>query len=360
MLAASAAKAGLRCRVIDLFGDGDTRALAERTETTVLAGYNFQKEALLAAVGRLDPEQRCGVIYGSGCEADPEVLTALCRKRPLLGNSPATINTVKQPESLVSLLQTLGIPHPEIRFDPPQTGDWLEKQTGACGGRHIRRVCLSSTHRKAGVYYQQFVAGRSLSATCLANGHDAIIIGFCEQWHAGLADHPFIYGGAISLNPAALPAMFVRDIQDAAKALTERTGLTGLWGIDLIAADETWWLLEINPRPCATLELHEGEDSLLSWHIAAAQNPSHLPIDHWHFETHRGHAIVYAEREINIAVQGWPHWISDRPHAGAVIKPGEPVCTVHAQGHTVAAVREKLNHLASLGYAVANLTYKNN
>jgi predicted ATP-grasp superfamily ATP-dependent carboligase len=343
MLAASAGKAGIRCKVIDLFADLDSQTLAEQTATAALQGYNFRADALLAAADRLDPEHRCGVIYGSGFEADPDVLTELCRKRPLLGNCPATIDAVKQPKRLARVLQTLNIPHPEIRFEAPQTGDWLEKQTGACGGSHILRVCLSSTQRNAGMYYQRFVEGRQLSVTLLSDGRDTTIIGFCEQWHAGLKDHPFTYGGAVVLHPQALPEYLVSELHDAAKALTGQVGLRGLWGIDLIATEADWWLLEINPRPCATLELHESGNSLLPWHIAAARGP--LPIDCWDldFATHRGHTIVYAQETLTVPERDWPCWISDRPHAGTLIRPGEPVCTVYAQGQTPAAVRKKLS-----------------
>lgn len=357
MLVASAAKAGLRCRAIDLFADLDTQQLSEQSQTVSLGSgeqsYSFRTEALLRAVTVLDPAKRCSIIYGSGFEGDPDVLTTLSYQREVLGNSAATIELLKQPAQLVNLLQILGIPHPEICFELPDDdhADWLQKQIGACGGHHVQRLDGGCEVLNKRIYFQRFVAGRNLSATFLSDGNTNYFIGFCEQHHADLTDYPFNYGGAVSVNADDLPDSLLTELKEAAQQLVQHAGIIGLWGMDFIVnGDACWWLLEINPRPCATLELHEDclpveSSSLLPWHISAVKgylaNLSQAGFGH--FTRHHGNTVVYAKTELIIPPgYRWPAWSSDRPHPGSCIQPGQPVCTVHAHADSIAEVYKAL------------------
>src|SRR5215510_16511653 len=77
-LAVAARRAGRRGRVIDLFGDTDTRASAEAS--LVVDGdfaTGFDADALLAAAERLAPASsppRFGLVYGSGLESRTDLL----------------------------------------------------------------------------------------------------------------------------------------------------------------------------------------------------------------------------------------------------------------------------------------------
>ncbi|MFO1350930.1 MAG: ATP-grasp domain-containing protein, partial [Gammaproteobacteria bacterium] len=174
---------------------------------------------------------------------------------------------------------------------------------------------------------------------------------FCEQFCAVLPEHPFTYGGAVTLRPGDLPSSLPSELADACTALVAATGLRGLCGIDVIAADARWWLIDINPRPGATFALHERTASLLRLHIDAVRG--HLPKVRVSVPTsHRGHAIVYAPRRIETRAWRWPAWVSDRPRPMLAINAGEPICTVHAQAaqpcEVSATLRARQNHILNL------------
>lgn len=332
-LAHSAQKAGLRARVIDLFGDLDTQSVCESNRTVSIEDHGFESDSLYLAAELLDPQERSSVVYGSGFEASPEQLQQLCRRRPLLGNSPDIVATVKEPKSFTKLLDTLGIPYPEIRYTRPRCAEnWLSKSNGGSGGGHVRwsrdeRVSISETH------YQRYVHGRFLSATVLANGSEARVIGYCEQWCDSTSPaRPFAYGGAVTLDDRSLSRPIVGAVQEAGQAIVNAIGVRGLWCIDFVADENNWWLIESNPRPGATFELHETGVSLFKRHVEGMYGQlKDLARDCG--TTQRGHAIVYAPKRLTVPPDWeWSSWITDRPRAGTVIDEGEPLCSVHAEG----------------------------
>src|SRR5262252_1664416 len=94
-LAAAARRAGRRARVLDLFGDMDTRALADAclaVDGSLESG--FESAALLRAAERLAPAAeppRYGLVYGAGLESLPHSLARLAEGRRLYGNAPAAV-----------------------------------------------------------------------------------------------------------------------------------------------------------------------------------------------------------------------------------------------------------------------------
>ena len=107
----------------------------------------------------------------------------------------------------------------------------------------------------------------------------------------------------------------------------------GLNGIDFVVDGRDWWLLEVNPRPTATLELWDVAPmpSLFRLHVQACRGrlPATLPTPRGGLAT----AVVYSGETLRVP-KGffWPDWCSDIPEDGSVIAPGEPVCTVLAGG----------------------------
>src|SRR5262249_31125487 len=93
---------------------------------------------------------------------------------------------------------------------------------------------------------------------------------------------------------------------------------------------DEFWILEINPRSGATLDIFEADGaSLFSLHMEACAGNliDHAP----HLDGAKASAIFYADRDV-IAPERfeWPTWSADRPNAGIAIRGGEPLCTVHA------------------------------
>jgi predicted ATP-grasp superfamily ATP-dependent carboligase len=237
------------------------------------------------------------------------------------------------------LLDSLGIAHPEVRLDPPaDVAGWLVKRTGGAGGSHVRRA--RSRHRaRAHRYFQRFQPGRTLSVLFAADGRRARVIGFNEQWTAGVRHcAPYCYGGAVSQPP--LPPQTQRRIAGLLDDLVQVSGLVGLNGLDFILAGETPFVLETNPRPTATIDLYDAdiEDGMLALHMRACRGE--LPVIPALSVT-RAHAIVYAAVALRVPVGiEWPEWCTDLPDCGSVIPMGAPVCSVHAHATTSAQARE--------------------
>jgi predicted ATP-grasp superfamily ATP-dependent carboligase len=330
-LAASARSAGMAPRVVDRFGDADTRRTCAGSQTADGLAPGFDDISLYEAACRLDPKELLGLVYGSGFEGATAQLRALTRRRTLLGNPPEVLETLGDPCRVDALLARLGIPHPQIRGDwPGAKGEWLAKRPGGCGGHQVQ-WSDARTGSTRGSYFQRYVCGRSLSATLLADARNAQVLGYCEQWCAeGIEGHPFTYGGAVTLDPGTLPKSLTRSVEDAANAVAGELGLRGLCSLDFILDGERWSLIEINPRPGATAELHEHSENLFSQHVEAVHGRlgRQRPSDR---RGSRAHSVIYAPRRARVPARWtWPSWVSDLPDPDTLFERAAPVCTVHA------------------------------
>ena len=337
-LAASAACGGHRVVVLDCFADRDTRSAADAVRSVVSPrALRFDGRALLAAAADLAPAARsAGVVYGSGFEGQTALLARLATGRRLYGNTPAVVEAVKDPLRLFPLLQRLGMHHPEVRFQPPaDPAGWLVKRPGGAGGGHVHHASGRTARR--GSYYQRFESGRTLSVLLLADGARAVVLGINEQWTtAARAGAPFLFGGAV--NQVALPAALLRDIDGRLQELVSATGLIGLNGVDFILRGAEWLVLEVNPRPTATVELYDPDYAagLFDAHLRACAGE--LPSQVAPSRTARATAVV-------IAAGGgvlpdhfhFPAWCRDLPMPGTRFSAGDPVCTVHAEAADAAA-----------------------
>jgi len=340
-LAQSAARAGVPVVVLDLFNDLDARALAVASQNVASRNGKFDSRRLLAAAQELCPPERCaGLVYGSGLEGRTRLLARLCNGRTLFGNRPETVAALKDPGRFFPLLDSLGIAHPEVRLGPPtNVAGWLVKRTGGAGGGHVRQA--RSRHRtRAHRYFQRFQPGRALSVLFVADGRRARVIGFNEQWTAGVRYcAPYCYGGAVSQAP--LPQRTRRQVGGQLDDLVQASGLVGLNGLDFMLAGETPFVLEVNPRPTATIDLYDADfdGGLLALHLCACGGElAEIPTT---AKVARAHAIVYASVALRVPVGiEWPEWCTDLPEGGSVIPMGAPVCSVHAQAATNAGARD--------------------
>ena len=348
-LAAAARRAGYHPLVLDLFHDQDTQALA--TASAPVPGdlaAGFKAKALLAAADQLAPQGRdIPLIYGSGFEGRPRLLARLAKGRRLVGNRPDQVAALKDPHKFFPLLERLGITYPEVRYTPPpDPRGWLVKRAGASGGGHIRPATAASAARRHH-YFQRYLPGRPVSALFLANGHRALVVAWSEQWPARSQGSPFIFGGA--LRPAQLGDEIQHRLAEKLSQLVSTTGLVGLNSADFVVAERDAALLEVNPRPGATLDIAEGQgpSRLFDAHRAACDG--RLP-DNWH-EANVATAIevIYApERLVIPLAMSWPDWAADLPSCGAAIAAGMPICTIKAQAASPKAVRRLLQQRQDL------------
>jgi predicted ATP-grasp superfamily ATP-dependent carboligase len=342
-LAQSARRGGYLPLVADFFADQDTAALSHgvvRIEHGLARGMD--EERLLAAFDTLSRlRQPIGVVCGTGFEDRPQLLARIGERWRLLGNDPQTVTRVKDPHAFAALCRDCDIPHPDTRPSPPsEPVGWLAKRTGGAGGSHIAGAGARNESND-GFYFQRATPGRPVSALFLADGRRAVTLGFSTQWASPTAQRPFRYGGAV--RPAALAPAMADALAAALHRLMQAIPLVGLNSADFLVDRDEFRLLEINPRPGATLDLFESaEGSLFALHVAACEGKlaSTLP----RFDGACAAAIVYAEHDIAAAsAMQWPDWTADRPHPGTAIKAGEPLCTVKAAAATAAAARARVD-----------------
>jgi uncharacterized protein len=347
-LAAAARRAGYLPLVADMFGDMDTletaaayRPLSGRfgagiRESSVLPVL----EELAASVG-LSP---IGVLLGSGFEASPAVIDAIDRRFGVIGASAAAVRQLKDPVSLAALLKRLNVPHPPISLEKvSKPAGLLQKRRGGSGGGHIRPA--SANHLPRGFYLQKHVGGRSVSVAFLADGESAVMLATTDQWTSPSRRAPWRYGGAVE--PGDIAQEIASEIETAIRGIARSTGLRGLASADLLVDGQRWWMLEINPRPGATLDvLDRRARPLFQQHIDACRGvlsaPEPAPKDA------SGTKIVYARRTMPVVPAiDWPTFVMDRPQPNSTIRAGAPICTVAAVAPTTSTVRSLLDQRES-------------
>jgi uncharacterized protein len=329
-LAAAARRAGFAPLVADLFQDLDTQQIA--AESVRVAGSlarGLGRKSLLDALDRLANGRNAeGVVYGSGFEDRPGLLAAVARRHRLIGTPPEAAARVKDPFAFAALCRQAGIPHPETRRSGGARDEWLKKRIGGAGGAHVRPALRQRLPGRRS-YYQRRASGRAVSALFLANGERALVLGFSEQWSDPAPQRPFRFGGAV--RPALVPGMQSRQMARAVERLAFSSGVVGLCSADFLVRPDGFDLLEINPRPGATLDIFQSsEPSLFRLHIDACR--AQLPRDAPSFDGAAAAAVVYARTTICLpAGFVWPDWTADRQPSGTAVPAGAPLCTVLAQ-----------------------------
>ncbi|WP_018410738.1 ATP-grasp domain-containing protein [Methyloversatilis thermotolerans] len=338
-LARACVDAGHGCDLIEPFGDVDTCALADRHVRVDVGMYGFTTRVVEAAASlRGDWD---GIVLGSGFEARPGLIDDMARLGTVFGNDAATVRRCKDPVVLAAVARDSALPMAEPRTCGALDRSWLVKPIGACGGLGIRQAD-DGEHMAPGWYGQRFVRGMPASVLFLADGARVRIVGLSEQRPGGKAG-PFAWREAISHAPVA--AEVEAGIAQALAMLVARLGLRGLNGADLVFDGATPILLEINPRPTATMALydHEVDGGLFAAHIAACTGRLD-PVPPSRRCGRRGLRVVYAERETDIpAAAGWPTGTTDLPAAGSRIAAGAPICTVYAAGEDNESIRAGLD-----------------
>jgi uncharacterized protein len=338
-LVRSARRGGFRVLALDCYGDADTYEAA--TEVLILPcdEGGFQAEELSREVRKLPyREMLSGSVYGSGFEQRPELLGWLAETCHLYGNFPETVLRVKDPTYWSAVLDQLGLKYPETTLEYPlKAGGWLAKRKGGSGGWHVH---LATAPSGDDWFYQRRIEGPTYSVLFLADGRHAHIIGFNQQWSYGeVGGYGFGYAGAVS-NPE-LPQSVRKELSEAVAQLTKIFELRGLNGVDFVlGCDSRPYLLELNPRPTATVELWDGDwaDGLVAAHIRACDGM--LPDRYPESASVRGHAVVYAHSTFVVPdCLDLPGWCQDIPRSGSVVQIGQPFCSVFVEGTHSESVR---------------------
>jgi len=357
----SAARASFSPLAIDLFADAD---LAGFCPTRRVERYPADLPTLLEQM----PDAPW--MYTGAMENHPEIVDRLATIRPLLGISGRNLRRVRDPFAVGDALRGHGLHTPEVARTSenlPTDGGWLRKKLRSAGGFGIERFEGETSRDASGCYYQRFMPGVSCAAIYIADGDRAVLLGISRQlvgpeW----TGDEFRYGG--SIGPLAVSAAAYQQFQRIGQALAENFGLAGLFGVDAILDGDQVFVLEVNPRYTASVEVLERA---LGWrsielHVDACQGklpaegeiPGLAPIERPGPGLIAGKAIIYARRTLTIssaftervaaanaqscdASGGWPT-TGDVPHPGATIEAGRPVTTALAAAESMGAVESRL------------------
>jgi predicted ATP-grasp superfamily ATP-dependent carboligase len=348
MLAELARQDGYEVIALDRFGDADTRRASARwmpvgAEGAMAVDGERLRDALSAVAGDAG---LVGWIAGSGLDDAAVLSHADAAGVALIGNAPGVVARVRDARRFFATLESLGIGHPETRFEgPTEAPGWLVKDERGTGGWHVRRARAHeplAAHR----YWQREAQGTPMSATFVAADGDAFVLGCNRLIVRPFGALPFVYRGAIG--PVPLPPAAGAEVSRAVKSLAGAFGLRGLGSLDFILEGDRILVHELNPRPSATTGLYAQRLSPgpVRAHVDACAGgvlPSSvdrsLPIE--------GNEVVFARRPLHlgdaavkaIESSGGCH---DIPAVGAALDAGDPVCSVTAVGDDPERIRVEL------------------
>lgn len=323
---------GFTVLAVDAYADADTQVAADEFFQWPALQHSPKLSDCQALFARLNTFKPDAVVIGSGFEGSLEAYEALCQRYPVYGNKTACLRQVKDPVWLKQQCDQQAISTPAISLQPPSAGDWVYKQPGQCGGRHVMRwITGQSSTSVTGGYWQAYLPGQPVGMLFLAQGKHTQLIGVhhLEQQLGG-----FGYAGAARVEDAALTQAAATLLKQLVPAL----GVVGLNSLDAIWHDGQLHVLEVNPRLSASMRLY-AQLPLIQAHITSCQGrgvPSMPAVTGL-----ARHCIAYASQEIDFSQLYMPLWVEDRPTA-ATIAAGEPVCSLHAEGSTAAEIQQAL------------------
>ena len=390
-LADSASRAGWDVHAADLFCDLDLQAIAKvavpvaHGTDDAATGYPW---SLITAAEDFPPSTAW--CYTGAIENHPDLIDAIARVRPLAGNPSDVVRRLRDPAELAPAASAAGLSFPETLSSPdgiPLDGTWLIKPLAGAGGRGIRRWTRAvadqtmprATKANQLPIWQRYTTGTPLSASfCFSEGATRLLgvsrqlIG--EPWcHAG----PFAWCGAVALQAASGRTdtdPLIASLERLGDVLAERFRPVGLVGVDLVTdAAASITVIEVNPRPTASMELFErsGAGSIAADHLAACgfatpsantlKQPLPLPASTW------AKAVLFAAEPTPVSQSlidclaretspwthadgGWPA-LADIPRPGQTIASGAPVVTIFAAGTTddaLAILRDRVARVDAL------------
>ncbi|NLI91658.1 MAG: ATP-grasp domain-containing protein [Peptococcaceae bacterium] len=381
----SAVASGYTVTGLDFYGDADACWRGKTMSITQDFGLKPTVKNLLD-VAKTIP---CyAFIYTSGPENTPSELDFWERQGSLKGNGVLTLNEVRNPWRLKECLENIGAKMPVFcsanQWDYSDDGKkWLIKPLNRGGGHGIKELPVSIEKAKALIsdlpqprqnIVEEYIAGIPGSVTFLANGKEAWLLGTSRQLitRGGAGQH-FLYSGNIvplDLNGTISSRIFMKKILMSVTQLTKVFGLKGINTLDFIVNAEGVWILELNPRWSASVELIERVlgQRLFPYHLTACEGVdmtqtiqrlraqpkrAALVYDHMtkcnRIPNFRGKQIVFSRNSNLITnydgrklrylyLQG----VRDLPRTGTLIEKGQPLCTVLAAGKSDQDCSQKL------------------
>lgn len=319
---------------VDAFGDQDTRENVEQTIIlpqwgTTMSELSLQTELDSGSLTRSDDSQAkplCPVFGAGGTENWPELISYLTGHPKLRSLAPSQdqLKLLRSARLWAQAAQQSGIGFPQSidHLGPFGQGAnntlasrWLLKKLNSGGGSgvsvcELASVCSISPNE----YVQQEICGPVMGVNfCVAWNRtletaksdltpNLTWMGVVQSWSGEQWPGPteFAYRG--SWGPVAISEPLRARLEYLALLIAKETGITGWLQMDCIeSSDGQWWLLEVNPRWTAGMEvlLRSGVTNPAAHHAAAWGYPSLEPqLQVRQPNTLIGKAIVYAPSEL--------------------------------------------------------------
>jgi len=338
--ASSALRAGYQVVAADLFADAD---LQQACAATRITGYPDALADWLAAA-------ECDAwMYTGALENHPDLISRMAKLRPLLGNGGAALRAVRSPLILEPVLRDAGLSFPETVDSAnrlPLDSSWLCKTYRGAGGSGVwllnGAAALQRAEREQSVF-QRFVGGVSAAAVLVCSSSGGQLFGVTRQLvgDARAGAKPWHYAG--SLGPLPVGKEVESQLATLADLLSQRFQLRGLAGVDLVIANNRAWVLEINPRYSASVEVIERftSRSAIAEHVAACTGKAAVKAAEA-TSAACGKVVLFAKRDVTIT-PAFHQWalpqasvdmeqcrLADVPEAGHQLSSGQPVLTVFA------------------------------
>jgi predicted ATP-grasp superfamily ATP-dependent carboligase len=354
MMAESAQRGGFITSAIDVFGDVDTRAASDAWWPAGDASkLRIERENLVLALESFSERPNAiGWVAGGGFEASLDALIAGAEVAPLIGNAPSAFEALRKPREFFGRLSVLRIPYPEVAWQlPADRADWLVKDAASSGGWQIHAAtedgdAIEPDGRR---YFQRLHPGVPMSALFVANGRAARIVGInalIVERHGLL---PYVYHGAIA--PVTLSPRTFEQVSSCVEAIVREWRLVGVNGVDFLLDGEHVAVLEINPRPTATLALHDHRTprGLMHAHVEACMREQLPDVQASDEVGLGGQTIVFAKSAVMMTTVLCDYlqalgFVHDIPSVGTTTPAGAPFCSVSARGGSRADVLSRLNN----------------
>lgn len=248
----------------------------------------FPSSALAQWIDRIaEVIPHAAAMVAGGIENRPDVLDGLQNAKFKLGVDRNSMQALRDPRRWQRWATESGLLFPATRWPeqgPPSPTDtatsrhaWLIKSMHSAGGLGvslwdpcINPPALPSTTQ----FWQERLTGVSVGVSYLATSSGNHCLGAANAWEHPWpwSPTPYIYRGSVSPFPIEQSA-WVR-FNAFGERVRRETGIRGLWGADWILATDGWWLLEINPRWSASMELLDAGGSIpwVELHVRAIQD----------------------------------------------------------------------------------------
>ncbi|HIE97762.1 MAG TPA: ATP-grasp domain-containing protein [Planctomycetes bacterium] len=375
---------GIRPVCVDMFCDADLRAslresgLAEAFWCRRVASFTD----VAGAVADVDPNVPAIVL--GGLENHETSLQQLSEQRAVLGPDWNTIRQLRNPQRLFLELRDRGccIPRCVVKGQERPTHQpgmrWLRKDRLSSGGQGIRwHVDSDESPRQQSETVltddlQEFIDGIPISASFLAVAgpenesanpqHDAVLLGCALQLSGCHLLHAADFHFCGNVGPLSLSAELTEQVANAGRAVAAAWSVGGLFGVDFVVRGGCPFIVEVNPRPTASHELHElaqpdlpghvslqlGRSTQQCFSVTGVSEPIAQAAGSGHRRERRGcwaRFVIYADQDsvIGAAMEtellthcvgdrdGASHnfWLADIPSADTAILKGTPLCSLY-------------------------------